>query len=72
MNKLKKNKIFDFPKSFLIRIIDNKNNTWQGVVSSPYWEKDMTFRSSLELIEIINKEIKKQNKKNNKRVSQSI
>ncbi len=61
--------IYNSPKPFLIKIINNNSNTWQGIVSSPYWEKEKTFCSSLELIEIINKEIKKNNKNNLKRVN---
>ncbi len=51
--------IYNFPKPFLIKIINNNSNTWQGIVSSPYWKKERTFCSSLELMEIINEEIKK-------------
>ena len=41
------------PKSFLIRIVDNQNATWQGNVIWVEKNETQSFRSALELIKMI-------------------
>lgn len=51
------NKTDKLPKTFLIRIIHNKNNSWQGTISSPGWPEPIPFRSSLDLMKLIENNI---------------
>ena len=41
------------PKSFLIRIVNNQNATWQGKVTWVEKNETQDFRSALELIKLI-------------------
>ncbi len=40
-------------KSFLIDIVNNQNHTWQGTVLWVQEQKEIPFRSALELLELI-------------------
>jgi hypothetical protein len=41
------------PKTFVIRILNRQNATWQGVVTHMDKKEDRPFRSLLELIKLI-------------------
>lgn len=39
--------------SFVINVLDNRNHTWQGTITWVESDKKQSFRSALELIELM-------------------
>ena len=56
MNKKQKN-----TRTFLIKIMDQQNGTWQGSVTWVDEQREQYFRSTLELLKLIDGALKKRN-----------
>ena len=52
------------PQSFLVRIVNTQNTTWQGKVTWVEGNQSQDFRSALELIKLIDGTLEQGNRPN--------